>query len=568
MIVRLGSYKKGLLLGSIFIQLFKSLLVISEGLLIKRFFDNVTTNTDVSIKCLYAIVGVALIHILTMYISFRIMTRHNYFNTSMLRYNIFTKLISKHRNKYSKGAVQNSIRDDVSQIEATISWFITVISQFVLCVIAIAILSSIDLFITLLTFIPLIFIMFITRLYDLRIVSKRQISREKVGKINSFISSSLNSVLSIKTLGKLDFVSNEFERLEDDRNEALIKDSIFTTVLNSIYDNVNSIGTGIILILMAYSISSNRMSIGDYSVFIFYLAMVFDSIESLANFFVFSKQTTVSVDNILQKVEIEKSELFKPSAIDFFNYKSNRNHESSLENSTDINQLRAEELSIDFHDTDFSLNNISFTLKKNEKIAFCGKTGSGKSVLLEAICGFHDKMKGSISLHDYEGCKAPGNIFDYASFLEQNVSLFDYSISDNILMGKVLESNRLHKLLLLVDLNEEIKTFPKGLDTPVGNKGKKVSGGQKRRIGLARMLANDNQILIMDDFTSSLDNKTKIKIWNNIKAHYDDRMFILATNEYEVLKDMDYIYVIENGSISNQGTFDVLMNCDDFRSLL
>lgn len=199
------------------------------------------------------------------------------------------------------------------------------------------------------------------------------------------------------------------------------------------------------------------------------------------------------------------------------------------------------------------LRNISMSISKGEQIAIVGRTGSGKSTITKLITGMVNPIQGNVMFNgegvDYYSEESRAK---KVSIVTQLPMMISGSIRKNIDPDGNLSKGEFDKLLQMVLLDKEIKNFPMGIDTEVGENGNNISGGQKQRIAIARALAANPEVIIFDEATSSLDVITESAIYNNINQLNITQ--IVVTHRLNVIKNFDKIYVISNGKIIEEGT--------------
>ena len=203
----------------------------------------------------------------------------------------------------------------------------------------------------------------------------------------------------------------------------------------------------------------------------------------------------------------------------------------------------------------YVLENISLDIPKNKSIGIIGPSGSGKSTLLNIFLGFIKPTKGTIEADQIQ-------VLDYIrewqkiiGFVPQDIFLIDDSIKSNIAYGineSDIDELRVWKALELAQLDVFVKDLPDGLDTNVGERGVRISGGQLQRIGIARALFNDPDILVFDEATSSLDNETEMEITKSIENISHQKTIIIVAHRLSTIAMCDLVYNLEKGTIHEQ----------------
>lgn len=219
------------------------------------------------------------------------------------------------------------------------------------------------------------------------------------------------------------------------------------------------------------------------------------------------------------------------------------------------NNLRFKKVSFTFDKNKNALHEINIKIEKGKTIGLIGESGSGKTTLLNLILGFFKPSSGEIFVDDYKIDLLDNT--DWMSkigYVSQFTFLFDDTLSNNITMfDKNVREDFLEECIKNAGLNEFYNKNNKNLNLRIGERGSKISGGEIQRIGLARALYRKPKILILDEFTSSLDKKIEQEILNNIFEIKDNLTIILSTHKYSVLQICDYLYEIDKGHIKFEG---------------
>lgn len=209
-----------------------------------------------------------------------------------------------------------------------------------------------------------------------------------------------------------------------------------------------------------------------------------------------------------------------------------------------------------------SVSNINIKIEKNSIIGFVGPTGSGKSTIIDLLLGLLIPTTGKIFFNGQE--MSNENIIKWQSkcaYVAQNIFLADTTVKENIAFGvppDLIDNNKILYAAKLAQINEFIDTLPFKLDTEVGERGVQLSGGQRQRIGIARALYNDAEILVFDEATSSLDLITEKLIMNAINEFSGIKTVIIIAHRLETVKKCNYIYLIDNGKVVDNGNYEAL----------
>ncbi|MGL5873062.1 MAG: ABC transporter ATP-binding protein [Xenococcaceae cyanobacterium] len=205
-----------------------------------------------------------------------------------------------------------------------------------------------------------------------------------------------------------------------------------------------------------------------------------------------------------------------------------------------------------------ALKNISVQLKKGESIALIGKSGAGKTTLVDVILGLLQPQSGDILVDGvsiYQDIRGWQNLIGY---IPQSIFLTDDSLERNIAFGvpdSLIDSQKLQKAIKAAQLEELIEQLPEGIKTEVGERGVRLSGGQRQRVGIARALYHEREILVLDEATAALDNETESLVTEAIKALAGSKTLIMIAHRLSTVEHCDRIYLLEKGRVVKSGSY-------------
>lgn len=218
-----------------------------------------------------------------------------------------------------------------------------------------------------------------------------------------------------------------------------------------------------------------------------------------------------------------------------------------------------------------SIVNLSMTIRKGESIALIGKSGAGKTTLVDILLGLLTPELGDIKVDGisiYDNLRSWQNLMGY---IPQSIFLTEDSIKRNVAFGvpnHLIDVEKVMKVLDAVQLGEFIEQLPEGIATKVGERGVRLSGGQRQRIGIARALYHDREILILDEATSALDTETEVLVNEAIKSLAGVKTLIIIAHRLSTVEHCDRLFEMQDGRVINSGSYDEVVVGDDLSASL
>lgn len=235
---------------------------------------------------------------------------------------------------------------------------------------------------------------------------------------------------------------------------------------------------------------------------------------------------------------------------------------------TDVDELKGnieyENVSFSYEENQPILENINLSLKAGETVAFVGPSGAGKTTICNLLPRFYDITSGKLSIDGYSVKEITLNsLREQIGVVQQDVFLFPGTIKENILYGKLdATDEEVEKAVKMANLEDVVNQLPNGLETVVGERGVKMSGGQKQRLSIARMFLKNPPILILDEATSALDTETEQAIQEALDSLSEGRTTLIIAHRLATIKNADRIVVVADKGISEEGSHDELMAND------
>ena len=343
-----------------------------------------------------------------------------------------------------------------------------------------------------------------------------------------------------------DYQQTKFLGLIDKITMMRIKLARKTALLSPIMHFIIAIGIGITIAYGSFLIVSEKITSGNFVSFLTALIMLYNPVKNFGNNVKEFQLSLFATEQVLDLLRLETKikEVSNPVTLKTF------------ENEIEFNNVK-----FGYDSDKIVINSLNLTIKKGEKVAFVGNSGSGKSTIASLLPRFYDinfgciKIDG-IDIRDYSLKSLRENI----SIVLQDNFLFSGTIKDNILLrNKDASDDELNLAIKMAYLEEFIKNLKHGIDTQIGERGILLSGGQKQRIAIARAFLKNSPILILDEATSALDNQSESIVQKAIENLMKDKTVLVIAHRLSTIRNASKIAVIDNGKVIECGTHDNLM---------
>lgn len=394
--------------------------------------------------------------------------------------------------------------------------------------------------------IPLI-ILLVTRFGGV-IHSRFKAVQAQYGKITTRAQENFSGIRIIKAFGQEEENKKLFieENLKYyDTNIELAKMQSFFNPFIQVLSNLSYL---FLLLFGAKEVMQGTMLLGDFIAFNAYLGLMMWPARALGMVIVFMQRGAASMDRLNNIFNTEPEIVDAKDAIDLKDTKG----EVEFKN---VSFKYAEDLP-------YALKDISFKISPGKTLAILGRTGSGKSSIVNVMLRLYEVNQGQILIdgHDIKDIKL-NSLRENISYVPQDDFLFSKTVKENIEFHyeHELDDETIEKYAKIAGVYDDIMDFKDGFDTILGERGVTLSGGQKQRVSIARALAKEKNILIMDDSLSAVDTETEEKILQNLNRDERGASKIIISHRVSTIKDADEILFIEDGAIVERGTHDELI---------
>jgi ATP-binding cassette subfamily B protein len=545
------------------------------GLIIQGFFNALQQQSRLS-PALWDWIGLLLLAAflrgVIAYGNARITVGINFLQRTLLHRNLLERILQRPGARAvpaSPGEAMNRFRDDVQNGISLTNTTTDVIANSYFMIAATYILVRISLPITLTVFLPLILVIAIAQSMKKRLTVYRQASREATSELTSAIGEIFGAVQAIQVAGAEPEVVTHFRGLNDKRRLLILRDTVLSNTLTATFANTVGIGRGVILIMVALSIRSHGLGVGDLAIFLYYLSSVSGFVQSVGNLLAQYIQTDVSFGRLvelLQGAPAASLVIYNPLYVHGAEPPELPRQRKTPEQP--LKQLEARNLSYHYPDTGRGISNINLTLKRGSITVITGRIGSGKTTLLQALLGLLPKDEGEI-IWNGKPVSDPASFFvpPQSAYTAQVPHLFSDPLKENILLGLREEDVDIQRAVHTAVLDHDVALLENGLDTVIGPRGVKLSGGQAQRTAAARMLVRQSDLLVFDDLSSALDVETEQTMWERLFAQGAFTCLVVSHRK-AVLQRADHILVLKHGYLEAEGTLPELMaTCEEMQQL-
>ena len=559
----LFKYKILLIIGSIFI-LISTIFALYPAEFVRHSFDNIQDNLSnptiensihtTLLKYGGLIVLFAVMKGIFMFFmrqTIIVMSRRIEFDLKNEIYRKYQDLSLSFYKKNNTGDLMNRITEDVNRVRMYLGpAMMYAINMFFLFSLVIWKMFSINTTLTLYVLIPFPVLAFAVYYVSNQINRKSEVVQSKLSDLTSISQETFSAINIIKIFrneeNSFKYFYSECKNYTKKQLQLVSVEAWFFPLI------ILLIGISTITTIYIGGLESfeGNITTGNIAEFIIYVNMLTWPVASVGWVTSLVQRAEASMERINEFLDT-KSEIVNPTT----------------ERTDIIGDIQFENISFTYPDTGIqALKNISFRLKENETLGIFGKTGSGKSTIANLMCRLYDSSEGTISFGGKNIKKL--NLSDLRrkiGYVPQDGFLFSGTVNENISFGKdEFTEEEIKQAARIAEIDDEIENFPKKYETIIGERGVQLSGGQRQRISIARAIFINPPIFIFDDSLSAIDANKEQKILKNLKNKTENNTNVIISHRTSSLKNAHHIIVLDDGSVSEEGTHNDLIQKNGF----
>jgi ABC-type multidrug transport system fused ATPase/permease subunit len=447
----------------------------------------------------------------------------------------------RHGLRESVGDTISRFRDEPDSMADGLDAVCDLIARTLFAAIALAVMWQVNPLMTIVLCVPLGLSAWWTEALGTRTMAYRAAAHAATSRLTGFLGELLGAHLAITVAGASADAVGRLNELGESRRRMAVRDSVFDVLLDSLSINIGHVGAGLVLLLGAHAIAEGSFSVGDFALFVVYLDQLVWYPAEIGRLISDLKRTDISFGRMHAVVPSEP-----PSAL----VASIPPVEVAPPLRERLERLEVCGLSYAHEHGGAGVEDVSFVVERGSFTVITGRIGSGKSTLLQVLLGLLPRQRGEIRWNG-RLVDDPSSFFvpPRSAYTPQVPRLFSESLRDNVWLGRPMDTGALERAVHAAVLEPDVRALEGGLDTLVGPRGVKLSGGQIQRVAAARMFVTGAELLVLDDLSSALDAETEAELWARLFARGRDVTCLVVSHRPAALRRADQILHFNGGRL-------------------
>ena len=463
----------------------------------------------------------------------------------------------KELDKFGTPSIVNRLSSDVNQLQYMVAMLIRLVIRAPFLVIGAAVMAmTINLKLSLIFIAAAPLIAVVLYFIMSRSIPLYKNVQQKLDKVAQITRENLSGVRVVRAFSEQEYEKDRFDKSADELTRGAIVVGRISALLNPATFVIINAAIIAILWFGGGLVNTGEMTQGEVFAFVNYMTQISLALVVVAQLVVTVTKAIASGTRVVELLDAT------PSITDDGN--------TEVDTSVDSPAVKFDHVSFGYNEGKYTLTDLTLTVPRGASVGVIGGTGSGKSTLVNLLARFYDVSEGSVELFGTDVKKYPlKQLRRTVAYVPQNTMLFSGTIRSNLLMGgRDADDETLWKCLETAQAASFVREKEKGLDSVVMQGGKNFSGGQRQRLAVARSLAANSDILVLDDSSSALDFATDLNMRTAINATRGDTTLFLVSQRATSLKDCDVIVVLDGGLVAGIGKHDdLLKTCDVYREI-
>jgi ATP-binding cassette, subfamily B, bacterial len=565
LIWQIARYRFGLyLLSGLLVGVMFYVLPLAPGLVVRQIFDRLTAGAtlDQTWYWIALLIGLAIVRFFSLVGANYVEVTLNQITAALLRRNLFARIL-RHPGAQalpsSPGEAITRFRNDVDEVVHFVSWTLDPVGQMLMLGVALTVLLQINARLTMTAVLPVIAALLVIQQFGRRLRRYRQANQKAIGAVTGLLGEVFGATLAVKVAGAEQRVAAQLERLNAIRLRASIRDVLLSTLLGDLTRGAAGLGVGVLLYMAAGPVASGEFTPGDLALFVSYLGWLTFITGFFGNYLKLYRQMGVSLDRLQELLPDAP-----PATLVAHHLPAEA--ESNQRAAEPLALLEADGLAYRFPETSQGISDISLRLPRGSLTVVTGRIGSGKTTLLRVLLGLLPRDGGVVRWNG-QPVDDPSSFFipPRSAYTPQVPALFSATLRENLLLGMPDDLVALEQAIHQAVMERDLAGFPQGLDTVIGARGVRLSGGQARRAAAARMFVRRPELLVFDDLSSALDVETEQLLWERLS---NSPTILAVSHRRALLRRADQIIVLRDGQVVASGRLaELLVTSAEMRAL-